>query len=342
MLAGCAHRHRLALRQAAQDGVGAEILARLDGGGHGHVRGTLVVLAGGRERQTDVFGPDAQRRCTGCRLDAAGLSDRHQLQHVHRRRPDEPRGERRRGAGVQDVGRGILLDAAVAHQDDLVRHAHRLGLVVRHIDHRDTQLALQRVDLAPHLLTKLRVQVRQGFVHQADRLLGNDRAAKGDPLLLAAGELSRLPIEQAVEPEKAGDPCQPGSETGGRLPAHLDAEEDVLGDTQVRKQGVGLEHHRDPPPRRRQVRHVDAVDQDPSRHRNIEAGDQPQRRGFAASRRSQQDDKASGRRGEADVVDGQVTAPLAADVLELDRGHARAALKRCRMLPERIFSQVLA
>ena len=39
--------------------------------------------------------------------------------------------------------RRVLLDAALAQQDDLVGHAHGLGLVVRDVDHGDAELLLQ-------------------------------------------------------------------------------------------------------------------------------------------------------------------------------------------------------
>jgi hypothetical protein len=48
--------------------------------------------------------------------------------------------------------RRVLFDEAVAQQDHLVGHAHRFGLIVRHIDHRDAELLLQRAQFAAHLL----------------------------------------------------------------------------------------------------------------------------------------------------------------------------------------------
>jgi hypothetical protein len=133
--------------------------------------------------------------------------------------------------------------------------------------------------------------------------------------------LSRLAVEQALETEQRGDARQAGGMLGRRFLAHLDAEQDVLRDVQVREQGIGLEHHRDAPPCRRQPGHIDAVDEDLAGHRNVEPGDQPQGGGLAASRRTEEDDEAARRRNEADVPHGIAAPPLAADVLELDRRH---------------------
>ena len=100
------------------------------------------------------------------------------------------------GPRVELGRRRVLLDAARSQQHDLVRHAHRLDLVMRDVDHGHAELPLQRADLAPHLLAQLRVEVRQRLVHQADRRLGDDRAAERDALLLSARKLRRLAIEQ--------------------------------------------------------------------------------------------------------------------------------------------------
>ena len=91
--------------------------------------------------------------------------------HVHRRRADEARREDRRGLLVERGGRGVLLDAAAAHQDHLVRHGHRLDLIVGDIQHGHAEAALQGADFAPHLDAQLRVEVGERLVHQADRRL---------------------------------------------------------------------------------------------------------------------------------------------------------------------------
>ena len=175
-----------------------------------------------------------------------------ELQQVHRRRADEARDERVRRLLVELDRRAVLLDAPAVQQDHAVGHRHRLDLVVRDVHHRDAELALQRADLLPHFRAQLRVEVRQRLVHQAHRRLVDDRAAQRHALLLAAGELRRLAREQRRQPEQLGDAREPRPAIGVGDAPHAQAEQDVLGHGEVRKQRVALEHHRDVALRRRQ------------------------------------------------------------------------------------------
>ena len=135
---------------------------------------------------------------------------------------------------------------------------------------------LQRADLAPHLDAQLRIEIGERLVHQADLRLGHDRAAERDALLLAAGELRGLAVEQRLEPEDAGGALEPRIALGARHVAHLQAEQDVLGDREMRKQRVALEHHRDAALGGRQRGDVAVRDGDRAGARGLEPGDQPQ------------------------------------------------------------------
>ena len=110
----------------------------------------------------------------------------------------------------------------------------------------------KRADFAPHLDAQLGVEIGERLIHQADRGLRHDGAAERDALLLPAGELRGLAIEQLPEPEDAGGALQARRPLGARHIAHLEAEQDVLRDRQMRKQRVALEHHRDAALGRRQ------------------------------------------------------------------------------------------
>ena len=72
----------------------------------------------------------------------------------------------------------------------------------------------------------------------------------------------------------------------------------------MREQRVGLEHHGDVALRRREVRYVLAADQDAAARNLLKAGDQTQRRRFAAARRSEQHEERSRVGLEAHGVDG--------------------------------------
>src|ERR1700690_2264547 len=82
-----------------------------------------------------------------------------ELEQIHRRRADESSSEGRYRPRVEFVGLPFLLDAAVAHEHDVISHAHRLDLVVRDIDYGHPQTALQRMDFDAHVVAKSRIQV---------------------------------------------------------------------------------------------------------------------------------------------------------------------------------------
>ena len=62
------------------------------------------------------------------------------------------------------MGRADLLDLAAVQHNDPVGERHRLDLVVGDVDRRGVEPALQVLDLEPHLVSELRVEVRQGLV----------------------------------------------------------------------------------------------------------------------------------------------------------------------------------
>ena len=88
-----------------------------------------------------------------------------------------------------------------SHDRDAVAHRHRLDLVVRDVDRRHAERALEPGDLGAHLHAQLGVEVRERLVHQEDLRLADDRAAQRDPLPLPARERSRLAVEQLLEAE---------------------------------------------------------------------------------------------------------------------------------------------
>ena len=92
-----------------------------------------------------------------------------------------------------------MFDAPCPHQDHAIGHRHGLDLVVRDVQHRDAEPLLQRANLAAHFAAKLRVEVGERLVHEANRSLRHDRAAERDALLLSARELRGLAVEQTLE-----------------------------------------------------------------------------------------------------------------------------------------------
>jgi hypothetical protein len=120
---------------------------------------------------------------------------------VHRRGSDEAADERVRGPRVDLLGRRKLLQASAAHDRDPVAQRHRLDLVVCDVDRRRAQPPLEPTYLGARVDPKLRVEIRQWFVHQEDRRLAHDRAAHRNPLALPTGQGSLLAVEQIGELE---------------------------------------------------------------------------------------------------------------------------------------------
>jgi hypothetical protein len=65
------------------------------------------------------------------------------LEHVHCGAPDEAGDEEVDGVVVELLRLCRLLQLALAHHGDAVAHGHRLDLVVRHVDRRHAEVALE-------------------------------------------------------------------------------------------------------------------------------------------------------------------------------------------------------
>jgi hypothetical protein len=64
-------------------------------------------------------------------------------------------------------------------------------------------------------------------------------------LLLAAGQGRRHALGEAVEPDELEHRGDLGIDLRPRTAAHLEGKGDIVGDRQMREQGVALEHHAD-------------------------------------------------------------------------------------------------
>ena len=116
-----------------------------------------------------------------------------------------------RGPLVDLLGIGQLLDHAAVHDRDAVGHRERLLLVVRHVDERDADVALDALELDLQLLAQLEVERAERLVEQQHGGPVHERAREGDALLLAAGELARLALGLAARARRARAPRPPGA-----------------------------------------------------------------------------------------------------------------------------------
>ncbi len=76
------------------------------------------------------------------------------------------------------------------HDRDAVGKRQRLDLVVGDVDHGRAELHVQLLQLDAELGAELGVEVGERLVEQEDVDVADQRAADGDALALAAGELA--------------------------------------------------------------------------------------------------------------------------------------------------------
>src|SRR5260370_26233450 len=84
------------------------------------------------------------------------------------------------------------------HDQRLVREVARAGDVVGDVEYRDAILFFEAKEQIEHLQANRDVQHRDWLVCQQDRPLPGERAGKGHPPALAAGELVRVPAHHSV------------------------------------------------------------------------------------------------------------------------------------------------
>ena len=197
--------------------------------------------------------------------DRAVVAADHGVDHVHARRADEIGDEDVLRLVVDLVRRAELLDHALVHHRDLGRHGHRLDLVVGDVDDGALELAVELLDLEPHLGAELGVEVGQRLVEQEQADLLDQRPADRDALALAAGELRRLAVEEMVDLEELRRPGDALLDLGARQPPRRQPELQVPAHRLGRVERVGLEDHGEAAVLGVEVGDVAAVDQDRAR-----------------------------------------------------------------------------
>ena len=123
--------------------------------------------------------------------------------------PTKPATNSVAGRSYTSAGAAELLDPAVVEDGDLVAHRQRLFLVVRDVDERHPELALELLEEELHLLAELQVERAERLVEQEHPGAVDERAGERDALALAAGELDGLAVAVGVEADRLqhlGDP----------------------------------------------------------------------------------------------------------------------------------------
>src|SRR5436190_1224950 len=99
-----------------------------------------------------------------------------------------------------EVARGPgLLDLAMVHHDDLLGDVHRLLLVVRDEDRGHVNLVVETPQPFAELLADRRVERAKRLVEQQHLRLHRERPCERHALALAAGELRRITVDQALQ-----------------------------------------------------------------------------------------------------------------------------------------------
>ena len=177
---------------------------------------------------------------------------------------------------------------AAAHDGDLVRHRHRLELVVGDVDRGRADAIVQLTELAHHEVAELRVERAERLVHEEGHRPADDGAAERDALAVAAGEAGDGLVEQIVDPKEARRLLDALANLGLAHALALEREADVLAHVHVRVEGEELEDEGDVAGGGAVEGDVLAAEQDAARGRQLEPGDHAERRRLAAAGRTEQ------------------------------------------------------
>ena len=129
-------------------------------------------------------------------------------------------------------------------------------------------------ELEPRVLAQLAVEGGEGLVEQQHLRPFHQRARERNALALAAGQLVRLALGEALQPDQGEHLLDAGLDRVARQAVLTEAECDVALDREVGKQRIGLEHHVHRPPVRRHGTKVLVGEEDATFVRGLETCEQ--------------------------------------------------------------------
>ena len=151
--------------------------------------------------------------------------------------------------------------------------------------------------------------------------LPDNGAAESNALPLSTGQRTRLAVQEMRHAERPAGILDAPVDLRPAHAAHLQSEPDVLANGQVRVKGVVLEHHRNVPVPRRQVRDVAVTENDAAAGGRLQAGEDFQHRGLAAARGSDEDDKLTVGNLQREGFQRLHVAVVLVDVFDTDARH---------------------
>ena len=297
---------------AVHVGVRAELLdeVNLDGDGALGVAGDDF-QALGTEADLDLSAVLSGHRGAGglgdghaCGAELGPLAVDREGAQVHGGGADEACDELVGGTLVHLLRGAALLEEAAGEDRDAVAHRQSLGLVVGDVHGGDAELTLQGGDLRTGLDAQLRIQVRQGLVHEEHLGLTDDRAAHGDALTLATGQGLGLAVQVGLQVEDLSGLFDALVDLFLGGAGDLQGEAHVLAHRHVGVEGVVLEDHRDVAVLRRNVRDVLVADEDATGVDVLQAREHAQRGGLTAAGRADEDEELAVLDFEVELVDG--------------------------------------
>lgn len=153
------------------------------------------------------------------------------------------------------------------------------------------------------MVAELRVEVGERLVHQEGGGPARDGPAHGDPLALAAGELTGIPVQDALDAEHPGRVLDVFRVVLARV-LQLQRETDVGPVGHARVEREVLEHHGHAAFAGRHVVGRLAVEQQLALGDLLQPGNHAEHGRFAAPRGAEQDDEFTRVDGEREAVDG--------------------------------------
>ena len=229
-------------------------------------------------------------------------------------------------AGKQLVHRSRSPQPPRLQQQQVIRQPRHLVTSMAHVEHGNGQLPVQGLQPGQDLRLACLIQGCQGLVQQQQGGIYRQSPGNGHPLLLAAGQMVRLPVQQAFQAQQLHCPVQ------GRPAAILwqtaQAVFDIAPHVQVGKQAGLLEHVTQGTAMRRQEdllvlpQSMAYLQMAPGLR--LQAGNGPQQGGLATARRAEQGGNAPRRQVEVHV---QRKARTPQEEAPFNR-HGRATAKR--------------
>src|SRR6266567_795800 len=219
-----------------------------------------------------------------------------------------------------DVTRwSCLLDLALLHHDHNVGERDGFELRVGDMNECNAEIALHPPKLLPHLNPELLIQRGKWFVEQQYTRLRDRGSRQRYALLLSAGQVSGQSVRKLGQADFFHHRVNGLVTFGPGLTANAQREGDVVSHTEVRKQRIGLKHHRSSPFGRREADDIFTADQNLTRGRLFMAGNHSEHRGFSAAGGPEQADISPVWYLQIDAVNGIRHAVVAfADPCEFD------------------------